>query len=82
MACLFLVHNFDEGCGDDEGDLGEVQGLMNEQGEVVASWALHDAQWRGAYFNAAFERLGIEIKDASIEQHMAFVAHMFQIGAA
>lgn len=82
MICLFSVHNFDEGCGDDEGVLGEVQGFMNAQGEVVGFWSLNDANWRNEYFNATFQALGIEIQPASEEQNRAFVAHLFEIGYA
>lgn len=42
-------------------DVGEVEGMFDEQGEMLGNWCCNDATWRGEYFNGFIESLGYEV---------------------
>ena len=75
---IYHVHNFDGDFGDEDGNLGEVEGFMTEEGEILHSWSLNDAKWRNEYFGPALAQMGIEVRTGSEEQHRAFVEHMLE----
>lgn len=77
---IFSVHTLDGDCGNDEGEVGEAQGFMDSQGQVIGFWAMNDANWRSEYFNDTFAKLGIDIQRGSLEQNRAFVTHLLDIG--
>ena len=75
---IYHVHNFDSDCGDEDGELGEVEGLMTEEGKILNHWYVNDAKWRNEYFGPALAQMGIKVVTGSTEQHRAFVKHMFE----
>jgi hypothetical protein len=44
-------------CDDD----GEMEGMFDDQGELLAGWLMDDAHWRSEYMNGLLEALGHEI---------------------
>lgn len=46
---------------DYEGDLGEAQAMIDEDGVILDYWWSNDGQWRGEYFDGFLRELGIKV---------------------
>jgi hypothetical protein len=42
-------------------DVGEVEGMFDEKGELIDTWCCNDGTWRGEYFDHFIKYLGAEI---------------------
>lgn len=45
----------------EDSDLGEVEGMINDKGEVIGYWWSNDASWRNEYFGPFMQKLGITV---------------------
>lgn len=45
-------------------DVGEVEGMFDETGALLGSWASNDATWRGEYFNGFLGKLNFDVLDS------------------
>jgi hypothetical protein len=43
-------------------DEGEIEGIFDENGELLGMWCCNDAHWRNEYFSPFMKGLGIEVK--------------------
>lgn len=48
-------------------EAGEVEGMFDENGELLGIWSCNDASWRNEYFSPFMKRLGITIERATPE---------------
>lgn len=60
---------------DYEGDLGEAQAMLDEDGTVLDYWYSNDGNWRGEYFDGFLRELGIKVDysgkfDEKFETHL------------
>ena len=45
-------------------DLGEVEGMFDENDEVIGHWHSNDASWRDEYFSGFMKNLGVKVVSA------------------
>lgn len=45
-------------------ECGEVEGMFDEDGNLLDLWSSNDATWRNEYFSGFMKKLGIEVKTA------------------
>ena len=55
MKTLFLVYMEDE-------ELGEAEGMFDEEGTLLGTWACNDGDWRPEYFNEFMGKLGYNVE--------------------
>ena len=61
MSAMKKVHRLHvEG----DSDLGEVEGMFSEEGELLGAWCLNDAQYRVEYMNGFLAALGFDVVPA------------------
>ncbi len=52
-----------------DGEYGEIEGMFDEQGELIGSWHSNDAHWRQEYFGKFMRNLGVEVKPVDPHMH-------------
>jgi hypothetical protein len=45
----------------EDDDVGEVEGMFGEDGNILGMWASNDANWRNEYFREFMRALGIQV---------------------
>ena len=63
-----IVYNFYY-CGD---DVGEVEGMFDENDKLLGTWCCNDGMWRNEYFNGFLQELGIDIQLTPTEKIETF----------
>ena len=59
-------------------DVGEVEGFLDTDNNVIAWWSANDARWRGEYMQPLLKAFGIEVEDGSDEQTLFFLRHVLE----
>lgn len=42
-------------------EYGEIEGMFDENDELLGAWSCNDANWRDEYFSEFMEKLGIKV---------------------
>ena len=58
-------------------DGGEVEGFFDEAGELIATWSLNDANWRGEYMGCLLRHFGVEVCKGT-EEHEAKLSRLWK----
>lgn len=45
-------------------DYGEIEGVFDENDNLIHTWDCNDATWRHEYFNPLLEKLGFKVIDS------------------
>ncbi len=56
-----IYHVYYEGYEDGLPETGEIEGMIDSDGNLLGAWAANDGTWRGEYFDGFMEKLGIEV---------------------